>query len=194
MDDRPWFLCTITQPGDYDPRTRSWDEELEAGEHRELPDALTEWERLMVDHAWQGACRVWHVDPDYRRQLVACSTIGRDADTGLTAYGRSLMRAIDAPPVAYRVLPDPSAIVAGEHSFVARRLDPAAGHQLLRCALSVANDGSWQCAVQPVTQDGKPAGPALVVNGTEMDPAVTALAVIAGAAPLPERPIGTQPN
>lgn len=194
MDDRPFFVCTANQPGDYDRETRSWGREVDASEHRELPDALAAWELLVVDHAWHGAVRVWQVDYDGRRELVADSGIGRTVDDGLTAYGRTLVRAIDAPPVAYRVLPDPAAIVAGDHAFVARRLEVGADHQLLRCALTVDDDGSWTCAIQPVTQDGRPAGPVLVVAGAEMDPAATALAVIAGAAPLPPRPIGANPN
>lgn len=194
MNDRPWFVCTANQPGDYDRETRSWGRQVDASEHAELPDALTAWERLLVDHAWHGAVRVWQVDVDDRRELVADSEIGSTVDDGLTAYGRALVRAIDAPPVVYRILPDPAGIAAGDHPFIARRLDAVPDHQLLRCALTVDDDGSWTCSIQAVTQDGRPAGPAMVVYGTEMDPAATALAVIAGAAPLPPRAIGSNPN
>lgn len=193
VDDVPFFVCTANQPTDYDPETRSFGRQVDGRTFLELPDALAEWERLMVDHAWHGAVCVWHATVDGRRQLVASSEIGRTVDDGLTAYGRALVRAIDAPPVAYRLLPDPAAVVHGEHPFIARRLG-AGMEQMLRCALTIADDGSWQCAIQPVTMHGKPSGPAMVVNGTELDPAITALAILAGAAPLPDRPIGAEPN
>ena len=194
MIDEPYFVVTaIADPGEYDRETRAFGHEVDVSEHAALPDALEAWERVAVDLAWTARVACWHATVDGRRLLVADSTIGRDRAAGLTRYGAALVAAIDAPPVAYRVLPDPAGIVQGEHNFIARRLGPGMD-AMLRCSLTIGDDGAWQAAVQPVTATGQPAGPAMVVYGTELDPAATVLAVIAGAAPLPDRPIGMQAN
>lgn len=170
------------------------DDDEPVSQHPTAAEAVEAWRLLVEAQERQEPLRVWDVsDPFLGPGLVASSVV---EEVGLTAYGRicvELGPLPQTPPVAYDADLDPAAYRRGFHAFAGITGDGEDVEVTVGGTLEIEAD-TWTCRVRRLGQHLEPTGAAVVFRGRLDDPAFGALALLAGAARMPEIKERRSPN
>lgn len=155
--------------------------------------AVKAWQALVEGDPQPAPVRVWDTETQGDPQLVASNLVEK---VGITSFGMMCL-SLDSPefvdPVEFEAVGEQAAFRLGTRNLLTVAIEDGDLLPIVGATLRVKGDG-WECSVYRFDPNAGFVGPGFVFRGRLDDPAFGALALLAGAARMPEAKERRSPN